>query len=140
VLHGEVEDPGGGPHHLRAACERAQPERRRQEVLAVALAAQEIRALHLHVVEDHFEELVSAHGVERQDMDSLSIDGEQHHVQRASATRDHDEIGRDVSVLHEELASDELAGHLASGIEGFQVEASGLLHQRHGRDAIAERE
>jgi len=29
VLDGEVEDPGGGAHHLRTTSERAQPERRR---------------------------------------------------------------------------------------------------------------
>src|SRR5262249_3800896 len=133
-------DALGAAHHLRGARERTGLERRCQQGDAVAGRSEAVVGGDGDAVEDHFEDLLAADLRERTPRYAGPVGGYEQQAQaHALAPDDREEIGN-VSVLDEQLAAAEPAGHAAGERDVARIARSALFDQREGGDEVTARQ
>jgi hypothetical protein len=119
MLDAEVEDMLSAADHLGGPREGPRLERGAEQLPSLTRRAEEIIGAQLHAGKAHLARPVSRDRRHGGDSDSGPLRLEQKEIGARRATRDDDEIVGDVRVLHEELASGELAPRVA--LEGEPV-------------------
>src|SRR5262249_17242337 len=139
VTHTDIEDALGTADHLRTTCQGPLLQHWLQGLPALASRPEEHVFPYRHIVQDHFKQFLARHDFERQQGNAWLVTLDEHQVQTAIATHDHEQMISHVRVFHKQLAAIETSADFAPHSNRLRGEVRALLRQCQRADALSTR-